>query len=72
MTANKPCSDDLSDLTRQAIDQARARKARVLDQAELEQVAGGLSVLKVPIIYGLIFPEEILKQSPIALGGVAR
>jgi hypothetical protein len=67
MKANEPCTDDVSNLTQRAIEQARARKARVLDEAELEQVSGGLSALQVPIIYGLIFPDDILKQSPLAI-----
>jgi hypothetical protein len=71
MATNKPCIDDLSSLAQRAIDDARARKARVLEEAELEQVAGGVSgasvALKVPIIWGLIFPGDILTQSPIAV-----
>lgn len=71
--ANKPhSSDELANLSAEAIAQARARKARVLDEAELEQAAGGAALVKleVPIIYGLIFPGDIFKQSPLSLDQV--
>jgi hypothetical protein len=68
MATNKPCIDDLSSLAQRAIDDARARKARALEEAELEQVTGGAvasAALKVPIIWGLIYPGDILSQSPL-------
>ena len=65
---------DLTALSHKAVEQARARKARVLDEAELEEASGGVAsgvalqqVLQVPIIYGLIYPGDILKQSPIRI-----
>ena len=68
MATNKPCIDDLSSLAQRAIDDARARKARVLQETELEQVTGGVAAslaLKVPVIWGLIYPGDVLSQSPL-------
>ena len=61
---------DLTTLSEQAVAQARARKARVLEEAELEEASGGVAlqqVLQIPIIFGLIYPGDILKQSPLSI-----
>jgi hypothetical protein len=74
MATNKPCTTDLAQLSEQAIERARAHKARVLAEAELEQVAGGAaaSALIGPIIWGGFFGDEILRQNPLVQNPLAQ
>lgn len=57
-------TSELNELTELAIQAARVRKARVLDEAELEAATGGVKFV-LPIIYGLIKPFEDV-ASPLA------
>ena len=64
-------SNDIQALAASAVENAKARRAVALQEAELEQATGGLigvvggpSLVMIPIIFGLIFipklPLEIL------------
>jgi hypothetical protein len=68
MKHSEPYScDAIAELTARAAERAREVQVRVLDEAELEQASGGavnlqLSKLQVPIIYGLIWRDDIAKS----------
>lgn len=71
MSRNKNAKHDKNDIQRlapEALAQARARRLRALDAAELESVQGGLVVtplapaILLPIIFGMILPmPDIIK-----------